>query len=321
MPQILVVDDEIEHLNAISELLQAGGYQVLRTSRSERALAIAQGSQPDLIITDWDMPVLTGIELIRQLKAQADTRDIPVIMCTGSMTSSENLDTALEAGAVDYVRKPAEPLELRARVRSMLQLSASYRQIKANEQALARQNELLSQQKEALHVAATTDRLTGVHNRAYLMDHLAREFSNSARYGHAFSCLLMDIDHFKSFNDQHGHLIGDAVLQHTAQMLAGKIRRGDVLARYGGEEFVVLLPGTAAPAAAVLAESLRAAVAESVCVQGALHLQVNVSIGVADNQQGQPASESALLKHADEALYAAKRQGRNRVVVFGEPGD
>jgi len=317
MQQILVVDDELEHLNALCELLQGGGYQVLRTSRPERALAIAESQRPDLVITDWDMPGLSGIELIRQLKAHAATRDIPVIMCTGSMTTAAHLETALEAGAVDYVRKPVEPIELRARTRSMLQLAASYRQIQAKEQELARQNELLNQQKQELHQAAITDRLTGLHNRAYLMDQLSREFSNSRRYGRPLSCLLLDIDHFKSVNDRHGHLVGDAVLRHTAQLLSRGLRRGDVLARYGGEEFVLLLPGTPAASAQALAESLRASVAQAVWAEGELSLQLTLSIGVADNLADQTADETALLRHADAALYAAKHQGRNRVVVHG----
>ncbi len=320
MQQILVVDDELEHLNALCELLQGGGYQVLRTSRPERALAIAESQRPDLVITDWDMPGLSGIELIRQLKAQPATRDIPVIMCTGSMTSAAHLETALDAGAVDYVRKPVEPIELRARTRSMLQLAASVRQLKANEQELARQNELLNLQKQELHIAATTDRLTGLHNRAYLMDQLGREFANSQRLGHPLSCLLLDMDHFKSVNDRHGHLVGDAVLRHTAQLLSRQLRRGDVLARYGGEEFVLLLPGTPAARAAALAESLRASVAQAPWVQGDLSLPLTISIGVADNRAGPCADETALLRQADEALYAAKRQGRNRVVVHAASG-
>ncbi|MFO1251832.1 MAG: diguanylate cyclase [Inhella sp.] len=327
MQQILVVDDEIEHLNVLCELLQAASYEVLRTSQPERAVAIAERSQPDLVITDWDMPGLSGIELIRQLKERAMTRDIPVIMCTGKMTSSANLDAALQAGAVDYLRKPVDPVELCARTRSMLQLSTLYRELKAKQHALALQNELLSQQnamldqqKQALHKAATTDQLTGLYNRAYLMEQLGREFASSQRLGHPLSCLLLDIDAFKSFNDRHGHLVGDAVLRHVAQLLGGKIRRNDVMARYGGEEFAVLLPGTAAAAAMGLAEALRAAVAQSVLQLGELNCQVTVSIGVADSLLGTPPNETALLKHADEALYAAKHQGRNRVVVFEAGG-
>lgn len=318
LPQILVIDDEIEHLNAICDVLQGGRYHVLRTSRPERALAIAEESRPDLIVTDWDMPGVSGIELIRRLKEHEATRDIPVIMCTGKMTSSENLETALAAGAVDYVRKPVEPIELRARTRSMLQLSASYRQIKANELELARQNELLVRQKQELHIASITDHLTGIYNRAFLTDHLDREFANSRRHGHPFTCLLIDIDHFKAINDQHGHLLGDVVIRHTAQVLAANIRKGDFLARFGGEEFVVLLTNTTARDGAVLAETLRAAVERAVHRHGGLTLQVTVSVGVADTLYDEAMSEAELIGHADEALYAAKRRGRNRVVIYGE---
>lgn len=317
-PQILVVDDELEHLNAICDMLQGGPFSVLRTSRAERALDIALENLPDLIVTDWDMPGLGGIELIRRLKEHEATRDIPVIMCTGKMTSSENLETALAAGAVDYIRKPVEPIELRARTRSMLQLSASYRRIKANELELARQNALLVQQKQELHIAAITDHLTGIYNRAFLTDHLDREFANSRRHGHPFSCLLVDIDHFKAVNDQHGHLVGDVVIRHTAQVMAAKIRKGDMLARFGGEEFVVLLTNTTAQEASVLAETLREAVEAAVHRHGPLSLKVTVSIGIADTVYDEAMSEIELLGHADEALYAAKRRGRNRVVIYGE---
>ncbi len=317
-PQILVIDDELEHLNAICDVLQGEPFSVLRTSRAERAFEIAVDSLPDLIVTDWDMPGLSGIELIRRLKEHEATRDIPVIMCTGKMTSSENLETALAAGAVDYVRKPVEPIELRARTRSMLQLSASYRQIKANELELARQNELLVRQKHDLHIASITDHLTGIYNRAFLTDHLDREFANSRRHGHPFSCLLVDIDHFKAVNDQHGHLVGDVVIRHTAQVLASSIRKGDLLARFGGEEFVVLLTNTAARDGAVLAETLRAAVERAVHRHGGLTLQVTVSVGVADTVYDEAMSETELLGHADEALYAAKRRGRNRVAIYGQ---
>lgn len=317
-PQILVIDDEPEHLNAICRVLQGEPYAVLRTSRPERAFDIAVESLPDLIVTDWDMPGVTGIELIRRLKEHEATRDIPVIMCTGKMTSAENLGTALEAGAVDYVRKPVEPIELRARTRSMLLLSASYRQIKAHELELARQNAQLVRQTQQLHIAAITDHLTGIYNRAFLTDHLDREFANSRRHGHPFTCLLVDIDHFKAINDQHGHLVGDVVIRHTAQVMAAVVRKGDMLARFGGEEFVVLLTNTSAREGAVLADSLRAAVEAAVHRHGPLNLQVTISVGVADTVYDETMSESDLIGHADEALYAAKRRGRNRVVIYGE---
>jgi two-component system cell cycle response regulator len=314
--RILIIDDELQNLNTICDLLQSEHCSILRTTRPEKALAIAQESLPELIITDWDMPGMTGIELIEALKLSDTTRDIPVIMCTGKMTSAENLGTALAAGAVDYVRKPVEPIELHARVRSMLQLAATHRQLKASQLELARQNKLLLSQRDDLYRASTTDGLTGVHNRAYLMEALEREYINNDRHGQPLSCLLIDVDHFKSFNDDHGHLVGDHVLRQTAQLIAAQIRKGDILARYGGEEFVVLLPATNLANAVVLAEKIRAAVALATYIDADLTLNVTISLGVADNCSAHSENADALLGHADSALYAAKHQGRNRVVTY-----
>ncbi len=140
-PQILIVDDELENLNAICDLLDDDTYTVLRTTRAERAYAIALDNRPNLIITDWEMPGMTGIELIQKLKSNPQTTAIPIIMCTGVMTSAANLKTALDAGAVDYIRKPVEPLELVARVSSMLKLSAAFREI-------VQQKIIIEQEKE-----------------------------------------------------------------------------------------------------------------------------------------------------------------------------
>jgi len=317
--QILIVDDELENLNAICDLLKNEPYSLLRTTKPERAMAIALESQPDLIITDWDMPGLSGIDLIEALKKSEHTRDIPVIMCTGKMTSSENLAFALRAGAVDYVRKPVEAIELQARTHSMLKLSAAIRTLQASQKELAWQNEQLQIKKVELYLAATTDHLTGVHNRAYLMEALTREFTNSRRYQTPLSCLIFDIDHFKSFNDRYGHLVGDHILRETAQMIAGQIRNGDILARYGGDEFVAMLPDTTAEKAALLAENVRDAVEQARYNHQGMALSVTTSLGVTDCQIGNAQTEDDILKQADDALYAAKRAGRNRVALFQPP--
>ncbi len=321
--KLLIVDDELENLTAICGLLSDETYSVLRTTRPEKAFAIALESLPDLIITDWEMPGMSGIEFIRKLKSQEATRDIPVVMCTGRMTSSENLETALSAGAADYLRKPVEPIELQARLRSMLQLAASYRQIKEDQMELERRNSDLIRlnmeleiKTDELYRAATTDQLTQIHNRAYLMEALTREFANSRRHRIPLSCVLLDIDHFKSFNDDHGHQVGDFVLKATAQLIAGQTRKGDILARFGGEELVAILPDTDLEMGVLVAEKIRAAVEDAAYSRQDLQLKVTVSLGVADNLLGDPANEDEMLKHADDAVYVAKKQGRNRVVAF-----
>ncbi len=191
-------------------------------------------------------------------------------------------------------------------------------QILSQKTELERLNQELAAKNEALYRAATTDRLTGIFNRSYLMEVLLREFINSQRYRNPLVCILLDIDHFKSFNDTHGHIIGDFVLKETAQRIGNCVREGDVLARYGGEEFVVVLPNTTLSSGVAVAEKIRADVESATYNYQDLQLKVTISLGVTDINLGAPQSEDKMLQYADEALYAAKRGGRNRVVSYME---
>ena len=307
--KILIVDDEPGNLQAIVRAFQGMDdcpYEILQTLSARKALEIAQAEQPDLIITDWDMPEVDGIALIRMLKENPATRDILVIMCTGVMTTSEHLRTALDAGAVDYIRKPVDELELNARTRSMLQLSAMMKRMR-------RQNEELRTSHERMEWMARTDMLTELSNRRDFLEKLDREIAAATRHGRSFVLAMVDVDDFKVVNDQHGHHVGDAVLVGLAGMLRESTRTVDYVSRWGGEEFVLLFPDTSLEGGRVIAEKIRRRIEERDWSFEGDRLAVTVTIGACAFDKTSDAM--ALLRRADDALYEGKAAGRNKVVI------
>jgi len=307
--KILIVDDEATNLQVIArvfEAMQDKPYEILQTLSSEKAFEIALAEQPDLIITDWDMPVVDGIELIRRLRSDPATRDILVIMCTGVMTTSQNLRTALDVGAVDYIRKPVDDLELIARTRSMLQLAATMKRMRT-------QNEELRASHARMEWMARTDMLTELSNRRDFLEKLDREIAAATRHDRNFVLAMVDIDDFKSVNDRHGHHAGDAVLVALSALLREAIRADDLVARWGGEEFILLFSDTDLEGGRVIAEKVRKRVADHSFEFEGNTLRVSVSIGACafDGRS----DVDTLLRLADEALYEGKTAGRNTVVV------
>lgn len=323
--RILIVDDQPHVLEQIVSHLEATGepYTLYQALEAGAALRIAGRTKPDLVVTDWEMPGRSGIELTRDLKADEALRDVPVIMATGVMTTSENLRTALEAGCVDYLRKPIDPVELRARVRAALELADSTREIRRQREALldlnrrlAAANAGLEEKNRELSRLSVTDYLTGVYNRTFLMEMLVKEVSRSQRHRTPLCCVMIDVDHFKLFNDEHGHLAGDHVLKETARLVAGTVRTGDVFGRYGGEEFLLVLPNVTEENGRLAAEKVRERVEGArVEFEGSL-LQTTISLGVAESCPPGSRSVAELIHNADLALYQAKSRGRNRVVPF-----
>jgi diguanylate cyclase (GGDEF)-like protein len=307
--KVLIVDDEATNLQVIARVFESmtdRPYEILQTLSPEKALEIARDEQPDLIITDWDMPVVDGIELIRRLRSDPVTSDILVIMCTGVMTTSKNLDAALEAGAVDYIRKPVDDLELIARTRSMLQLAATLKRIR-------RQNDELRASHARMEWMARTDMLTELSNRRDFLEKLDREIAAATRHDRNFVLAMADIDDFKSVNDRYGHHAGDAVLVGLAALFRDAIRVDDYVARWGGEEFILLFSDTDLEGGRVIAEKVRRLVAEHFFEFDGLSLRITVSIGACafDGRS----DVDTLLRLADEALYEGKTSGRNTVVV------
>lgn len=291
-PKILIVDDERFNLNLLHVLLRED-YRTMVATNGEQAFKAASSGAPDLILLDVNMPGIDGFEVCRRLKDEPATRNIPVIFIT-AMHDAADETQGFDLGAVDYITKPFHSAVVKARVRTHLRLK---------------------QQSDLLERYAFLDALTGLANRRAFDDKIVEEWNRCRRSTSPLSVLLIDIDHFKSYNDHYGHGAGDLCLSNVARTLSGCLQRaGDLLARYGGEEFVAVLPGNDADSAAVIAERLRAAVdALKLPHQAsAAGEHVTVSLGVATMAPSDASSHADLLAAADEALYQAKREGRNR---------
>lgn len=296
--RILVVDDSLQNIKIIGAALR-GEHQVLVATNGEDALRMAaKEPRPQLILLDVVMPEMDGYEVLRRLRAAPETEDIPVIFLT-ARTDVEDEAAGLEAGAVDYITKPFSVAVAKARVRTHLELKRA---------------------RDLLRNLSSVDGLTGIPNRRSFNELIEREWRRATRSGAPLSVLMMDVDHFKLFNDTYGHLAGDDCLRRVAGALSGAVGRGgDLLCRYGGEEFAAVLPDTNAAAAALVAERMRSAV-EALGLPHAgsrTAAIVTTSLGAATLIPTEPGSTAELVACADRALYAAKHGGRNRVVSDG----
>jgi len=255
-------------------------------------------SPVDIILCDLEMPRIDGFKFLSMLKSRPDLQDVPVIILTG-MNDRERKIKGLEQGASDYITKPFDPEELVARVNVHLK-------IKHLQDDLRRSNELLLE-------LSNTDHLTGLFNRRYLMEALDKEVQRSVRKGGALSMIIVDIDHFKKVNDTFGHLQGDVVLQKVALNLQKELRSYDIAARYGGEEFIAVLPDANLKEALFVAERIRISIQEGNFSGTLSPLSLTVSLGVATFPAPDCTTVDDFIKLADDALYRAKTNGRNRV--------
>ena len=282
-PSVLVVDDSDTLREQLCAELDGAGIATTQAGDLRSARRLLRDGDFDAVVLDLMLPDGEGTELL-------GAAGPPVIMLTGS-GHPELVAAALQAGAHDFVHKPVEAVEIVARVGAAVRTKRLADDLRA---ANAR-----------LEVEARTDVLTGLLNRRYATLELERLLAAAARHGRELSVLMLDIDHFKTLNDAHGHEAGDDVLRTIAGRLGGALRAGDVLARWGGEEFVALLPDTGAGGAAVVAERMRVSAAQAT--------PVTISVGCATWRAGEDAG--ALVARADGALYEAKRAGRNRVAL------
>ncbi|CAH1653692.1 GGDEF domain-containing protein [Chelatococcus asaccharovorans] len=294
-PTVLIVDDEPMNRMALAELLSGECRLLLAKDGASALQRVADEPDISLILLDVSMPGMGGYEVLRRLRADARTADIGVIFVTGH-TDERDEERGLLLGAQDYVSKPIRPAIVKARVRNYLKLAMQRREL-----------ERLSQQ----------DSLTGIANRRHFDEELARACRHARRSQESLSLAMIDVDHFKQYNDHYGHGAGDDALRRIAHTLAGVARRPyDLVARYGGEEFVLLLPGVA-DVEAVLEQARREVMQLGIAHQMSTTASVlTVSCGGIVADAGRlPKTKESLLNRADEVLYRAKREGRNRVLT------
>jgi two-component system cell cycle response regulator len=295
--KVLVADDDMVSRRLLEAMLTRLGYDVVVAADGLEARAILLAPDgPQLAILDWLMPGADGLEVCRAVR-ERPTPYVYVILLT-SKDQRHDLVTAFDAQVDDFITKPYETLELRARLRS-------------GERVVTLQTRLLETQALLKH-QASHDPLTGLWNRGQVHAQLDADLVQARRTGHPMSIIMADIDHFKHVNDRHGHAAGDDTLQIVARRVKDALRTSDQVSRYGGEEFLILLPDTPLPEARLIAERVRQAVASTPVATRAGNLDITLSLGVASSTEA-GLSRDSLLAAADEALYRAKAGGRNRV--------
>lgn len=313
---LLVEDEPTTRLLTAAALRNQLGCSVFAAENGRDALALALEAMPQIIICDWLMPVMDGLDFCRALRATDWGQSMYVIMLTGVETEDKVVE-AFEAGVDDYITKPVNSRALHARMRAALhyvKLLGMWEKDRAQLKEFAAE---LAISNRRLEHAAMTDLLTGLPNRRAGLDALARAWSAAQRSGQDVAALMIDVDHFKAVNDCHGHAAGDLVLREVAQAIQAAARRHDSVSRMGGEEFLLVCHDADAQIALRAAERLRRMVmALSLSVAGA-DIQVTVSIGVASREARMLGADD-LVRSADKALYAAKHAGRNRVGLFAE---
>ncbi len=307
--KILIVDDDPVLRQILQTYMSRAGYDVALAENGQTALDIWERETIRLVITDWMMPVMDGPELIRRIRAVSAPAYTYIIMLTAKESKGDVI-YGLEAGADDYLTKPFNTGELRARV-------------KIGERILNLENRL-NQTLQQMEELATLDSLTGLLNRRALYTHAEAELSRSRRDRNPVSLMMLDIDHFKQVNDRHGHLVGDKALRLVADTLKLNKRPYDWAGRWGGEEFLLVLPSTDEGLAVTIAERMRQQILDTHLPLAAGVLQLHASFGIASTSTGLDlvtnGSElyhlDSLVARADEALMRAKELGRNRVCVY-----
>lgn len=309
--RILLVEDSPSQGALVKAGLEEKGYEVIWVQSGIEALKQARLQPPDLVLLDLVLGDMDGFSVCRWLKLHDETRDVPVIMLT-VRSSVEDRVEGLHVGADDYLPKPFNNEELEARLFAALR-------VKTAQTDLKKRNAQLESMLHHMEALAVTDPLSGLFNRRRFADVLRREFALTKRYKNELSCILLDLDLFKRINDRYGHEAGDTVLQEVSRAIVEGLREVDVPARYGGEEFVILLPHTNRANASIVAERLRKRIADIKFQFETDSVQVTASFGVASvSDTLGPDDADRLVKRADQALYHAKAQGRDCVVVWAE---
>ncbi|HXX19527.1 MAG TPA: diguanylate cyclase [Candidatus Acidoferrum sp.] len=296
--RILIAEDDPVSRRVLQAFLAKWGYEVLSASDGiEAARLFETDDAPTLAILDWMMPGIEGPELCKRVRERKD-RPYTYILLLTARTQRDDIFRGLESGADDYLTKPFDSQELRARLH-------------VGQRILDLQSRLMEAGKR-LRFQATHDPLTGLYNHGAIIDAIDRESARQLREGGSFGIILLDLDHFKRVNDTYGHLVGDAVLKETGRRIASCVRPYDTVGRYGGEEFLIVAPASDSSGAFHLSERIREAIGVLNFETKAGPINVTVSCGVAVGGANRPLDSQALLQLADDALYQAKKNGRNR---------
>jgi diguanylate cyclase (GGDEF)-like protein len=304
--KILIAEDDPSFRRLLEDHLTRWGYDVLAAADGDEALRTLQADDPpQLAMLDWMMPGLNGVEVCRRVREKGNDSYTYIILLT-SLQRDEDLVTGLEAGADDYMTKPFRHSELRLRLR-------------AGRRIIELQQELRSA-RDTFRTKASHDALTGLWNHGEILQILAQELARAEREKKSVGVIMADIDFFKRINDTHGHLAGDVVLRETAARMHALMRSYDYFGRFGGEEFLAILPDCGLEYAAAFAERLRLAVSFGRIDTPEGLIPVTVSFGVATGNHESLKNADSLVKSADQALYRAKKNGRNRVEIAPAEG-
>jgi diguanylate cyclase (GGDEF) domain len=291
-PLVLIVDDTIKNLQVLGSVLKAENYKIAVATSGNQAILTANEIKPDLILLDVMMPGLDGLETCKKLKSIPETSEIPVIFLTAKV-ETEDIIEGFKAGAVDYIAKPFNSYELKARVKTHVELKIS--------------KDLLEQKNALLKKLSITDGMTGLFNHRHTMDILSRLIEENTRYKEPLSISMLDIDNFKKANDEYGHLFGDEVLVKISNSIESCLRKTDIVGRYGGEEFLVLFAHTGLKGAVESVERIIKSVENLKWEKE--NFNITISAGVCEKNDE---DITTLIKKADDLLYAAKEKGKNR---------
>ena len=310
--KILVVDDSPTIRAALKALLERMGHTVAEANDGKEALHIYRQDRPGLVLIDVVMPVMDGYESARHMRETSADEWVPIIFLS-SKEADQDLDRAIEAGGDDYLVKPVSFVVLNAKIRALQRIESM------RSKQLEMSRDLASANRE-LEKLSRQDGLTGIANRRYFDSYLLTEVRRATREKAPVSLILSDVDHFKAFNDCYGHQAGDDCLRRVAAALSSAGRRpADLAARYGGEEVAIVLPGTVLEGAVDVAQAVSRVIGSLAIphARSAVDKNVTLSQGIVSLIPEKETASEDLIQHADQALYQAKQQGRNRYVVFG----
>jgi diguanylate cyclase (GGDEF)-like protein len=309
--KILIVDDSPTSRAALRSLLERMKHSVVEADDGKKGLEMYQRDRPDLVLIDVVMPVMDGYEAARRMRATGTDEWVPIIFLS-SKEDDQDLERAIESGGDDYLVKPVSFVVLNAKIRALQRLDAMHGKQLEMSRALAAAN-------RELEKLSHQDGLTGIANRRYFDGYLSTEVRRAAREHQPLSLILADVDQFKAFNDCYGHQVGDDCLRRVAAALTSAGRRpADLAARYGGEEFAMVLPGTDLDGAVDVAQSVSRVIGSLAIphARSTVSKSVTLSQGVVSLTPEKESPPEDLIRRADQALYQAKQQGRNRFVVF-----